>query len=121
MSELSSRKVGPVIAQFRKVRNIKAIEVADQLGLSEAAYTKYERGETAITVDFIQRVAKVLQVDPILLLTTSPSGIIDAFHKKSKDSYHKELKSIAHCLENLVMLNQKLIALISNQEQQVNA
>lgn len=39
----------------RKKEDKKAIEVADYLGLSESAYTTYERGESKVIIDIIQK------------------------------------------------------------------
>lgn len=75
---LDSSAVGRNIMMYRKLREIKASDMAERLGLKEAAYTKRERGETSLTVDFIQKVSAVLKVDPLMLLTTSPGSYIDS-------------------------------------------
>jgi transcriptional regulator with XRE-family HTH domain len=59
----------------RKKEDKKAIEVADYLGLSESAYTKYERGESKITIDIIQKVAEFYHIDPLSFLALAmPAG-----------------------------------------------
>ncbi|MBS1746117.1 MAG: helix-turn-helix transcriptional regulator [Bacteroidetes bacterium] len=37
--------IGRNIAKFRKLKDIKAFDMAERLGLKEATYTKYERGK----------------------------------------------------------------------------
>ncbi|AGA76714.1 helix-turn-helix domain-containing protein [Echinicola vietnamensis] len=54
---LDNQSTGHNMMTFRNLRNLKAMELAFQLGISEAAYTKYERGETKITVELIKRYA----------------------------------------------------------------
>lgn len=71
--------VGHNIAKFRKIRDIKATDMATQLGLKEAAYTKYERGETAITIDIIGKVAGILKMDPLQIISVSPQNFSKIF------------------------------------------
>jgi len=54
--EINNLVVGRNIAKYRKIKEVKASDIAKQLGMKEATYTKYERGETAITIDFLQKV-----------------------------------------------------------------
>lgn len=74
---LENKTIGRNMATFRKLRDKKALEVADFLGIKEATYTKYERGESKITVDLIQKVAEFLKVDPIQILTSHPGHVIE--------------------------------------------
>lgn len=76
-TKLENKTIGRNISMYRKIRGIKALDIAQRLGLKEAAYSKYERGETAITVDFIQKVAEVVNIDPIQLMTVSPGHMIE--------------------------------------------
>ncbi|NCX96232.1 MAG: XRE family transcriptional regulator, partial [Chitinophagia bacterium] len=66
--KLDNVAIGQNIAKFRRLKELKALDVAEQLGLKESAYTKYERGETAITIDFIQRIADILEISPFNIL-----------------------------------------------------
>lgn len=75
---LENKSIGRNLSLFRKLRDKKALEVAEHVGLSEAAYTKYERGESKITIEMIQKVAEFLEVDPIMLLSVSPGSIIES-------------------------------------------
>ncbi|TDK48243.1 helix-turn-helix domain-containing protein [Algoriphagus formosus] len=74
---LENKTIGRNLAMFRKLRDRKAVEVADYLGVKEATYTKYERGESKITVDLIQKVAEFLEVDPIHLISAQPGHVIE--------------------------------------------
>jgi transcriptional regulator with XRE-family HTH domain len=75
---LENTTIGRNIALYRKIRGVKATEVAEKLGLKEAAYTRYERGEAAITVNMVQQVAELLKVDPLNLLTVPPGSFIES-------------------------------------------
>jgi transcriptional regulator with XRE-family HTH domain len=74
---LENKTIGRNLSTFRKLRDKKALEVADFLGIKEATYTKYERGESKITIDLIQKVAEYLKVDPIQIITSHPGHVIE--------------------------------------------
>ncbi|MDE0561979.1 helix-turn-helix transcriptional regulator [Algoriphagus sp. NF] len=77
---LENKTIGRNLAMFRKLRDRKAVEVADYLGVKEATYTKYERGESKITVEIIQKVAEFLKVDPIQIIAAQPSNYVESIN-----------------------------------------
>ncbi len=121
---LENKTIGRNITNYRKVREIKAADLAKQLGMKEATYTKYERGETAITVEFIQNVAQILKIDPLMLLSISPSNFIEnvsnspiAIHGYSyyQTTNEQQTQAMIKLLEGVMKLNEKLVELLSKQ------
>ncbi len=107
------------IAKFRKLKDIKAFDMAERLKMKEATYTKYERGETAITIDFVQKVAQILEVDPLQILTTSPSNILENItnssiaiqHHSTFQSYSEQQTVLMlKLMENIISLNERLVS-----------
>ncbi len=90
---LENKSIGRNLALFRKLRDKKAFEVAEHIGISEAAYTKYERGESKITVDLIQKVAEFLKVDPLQIVTTSPGNFLENIQNSSVTVDFKQFHS----------------------------
>jgi transcriptional regulator with XRE-family HTH domain len=84
--ELSNKAVGRNLAKFRMLRDMKAADLAERVGLKEDAYAKYERGESKITVDFVQKVATALNVDPITILATSPDNFVESISNNTQYS-----------------------------------
>jgi transcriptional regulator with XRE-family HTH domain len=74
---LENKSIGRNLYRFRKIRDKKASEVAKYVGIGEAAYTKYERGESKITIDLIQKVAEFFKVDPLQFLSSAASNFVD--------------------------------------------
>lgn len=74
---LDNKQIGQSIAKLRNHREIKAAELAKFLNLSTAAYTKYERGETAITINFLNHVAEFFDINPLQLLQSTPENIVE--------------------------------------------
>ena len=75
---LDNKAVGRNFQVWRKMADIKAHDIAAQLGMSEAAYTKFERGEANITIELVKKVAVILKVNPLFLLTVTPTNIIES-------------------------------------------
>jgi transcriptional regulator with XRE-family HTH domain len=121
---LENKTIGHNMALYRKIRGIKALEVAEGLGLKEAAYTRYERGEASITVDVIQKVAEIMKVDPMMLLSVSPATFIENGSNSSNSAnryFHYQgvdkemLQSMMKLMENMVTISQRLIDLMNKQ------
>ncbi len=120
---LENSAIGRNISMYRKIRGVKAMELAKKLGLKEAAYTRYERGEVAITINMVRQVAEILKVDPLNLLSFAPANIVDngnnstntvvAFHSSNWNTANDEqMKMTLKLVESVTILNEKLIALI---------
>ncbi len=119
-SLMNNSLVGKNIAKFRKLRDLKASEVAERLGLKEGAYTKYERGETAITLDLLQNVADVLEVDPLQILMTSTGNFMENVHNSPYINWiggnyqatnDQQTDLIIKLMENIVTSNDRFAAL----------
>lgn len=118
---MDNKTIGRNIAKFRLLKDLKAFDVANSLDMKEATYTKYERGETAITIDFVQKVAKVLEIDPLQILSTSPGNILDniknssiAIQENSTFQTYNEQHAIQtlKLLESVIELNKRLISVL---------
>ena len=120
--ELENKVIGQNIARFRKLKDIKAADMASRIGLGEAAYTKYERGETSITLDFVQKVSNELGIDPITLISTTPANIFENFTNSpvsingNSTVYlmdEKQLDQITKLTESVIALNRKVLETLS--------
>lgn len=113
--------IGKNIAKFRMLKDIKASDIADRLHMKEATYTKYERGETAITIDFVQKVSEVLEIDPLQIVSTSPSHILEHIQNShiaiqtnsTFQSYNEQQAQLMlKLMENMLKLNERMLTLM---------
>lgn len=122
---LESKTIGKNISMYRKIRGVKASDIAERLGISESSYTRYERGETPITIELVQQISEVLQVNPYMLLSVNPNIFIEIGEGNGNNSpigihgYYnhqtsneQQTQALTRVLENMVVLTEKLIALI---------
>lgn len=120
---LENKNIGRNLALFRKLRDKKAMEVADYIGIGEAAYTKYERGESKITVDIIQKVAEYLSIDPLQIVSVSPNNFVEnvtnspfAIHGSVQTSSEEQNTMMLRLMESIVSMNQRLVMLLDEKK-----
>lgn len=124
---LENKAIGRNISMYRKIRGMKAADVAERLGMKEASYTRYERGETSITIDIIQQVAEILKVDPLMMLAVSPSNFIENGSNSPnaivavnahncQTSNEQQTQLMLKLIENVIALNDKLMTLLDKKE-----
>lgn len=110
---------------YRKIKGYKAFDVAERLDMKEGAYTKYERGETAITIPFIQKVSEILKIDPLTLMSAHPSIFIEIGQSNGNNSpvgihgYYnnqttneEQAQLMLKLMENVTVISEKLIELL---------
>ena len=56
------------LKQLRELKNFTQEYMANELGLSIRAYSKIETGETQLTINRLNEIAKILEIDPIEIL-----------------------------------------------------
>jgi transcriptional regulator with XRE-family HTH domain len=121
---MENSAIGHNISLYRKMRGVKAAELAEKLGLKEAAYTRYERGEGAITIKMVRQIAEILKVDPLHLIAlppgsltesgnNSPSAIVALQANNCQTINDKQLQLTLKLIESVTALNEKLIDMIS--------
>jgi transcriptional regulator with XRE-family HTH domain len=116
---LENNSIGRNIARFRKFKEKKAFEVAAYMGMGEAAYTKYERGESKITIEFIQKVSEFLNIDPLQLLTTNEGHIVEnvsnspfAINGTVQTTNETQNQAILTLIDNVVEMNKRIMELL---------
>jgi transcriptional regulator with XRE-family HTH domain len=119
---MENSAIGRNISLYRKMRGVKAIAVAEKLGMKEAAYTRYERGEGAITIKMVREIAEVLKVDPMHLIASppsfgkngsnSPNAIVALNSPNCQTINDNQLHLTLKLIESVTTLNEKLIGMM---------
>ena len=126
---LESKAIGKNISMYRKIRGLKAADIAETLAISESSYTRYERGETSISIELIQQISEVLQVNPYMLLSVNPSIFIEIGQSNGNNSpmgihgYYnhqttndQQMQAMTKILENMASLTERLITLLEERK-----
>ena len=116
---MENKIVGRNMYITRKIRDKKAVEVAEFLDISESAYTKYERGESKITIEMVQKLAEFHKIDPLQLLMSQPGHIVDngnnsniAIQGTVNTTDEKQTSMMMKLLEAQLAMTEKIIALL---------
>lgn len=121
---LENKTIGRNLYRFRKIRDKKASEIAKYAGMGEAAYTKYERGESKITIDLIQKVAEFYKIDPLQILSTSPgnfienvtnSSVFSNFHTMQTHSIEQQ-QMMLKLMESVMAINERVVNLLEKEK-----
>lgn len=120
--ELDNKKIGHKIYIQRKIAGLKAFDVAEQLDMKEAAYTKYERGETKITIDFVRKISTIFKIDPLLLLSSNDVNYFDNIHNSPilstfhtyQSTNEKQNEAILVLIENVIEMNKNIMQLLND-------
>jgi transcriptional regulator with XRE-family HTH domain len=113
--KLCNITVGQNISKYRKIKDMKAAVAATQVGLKESSYTKYERGETAITVEFLQKIADILDVDPIKLLAADPSRFLETIQVPAAMPQKNEPSGdVMYLMQKVIQINERMLTAFGN-------
>lgn len=98
---------GIKIRMVRELRGLTQNNVADMLGIAQNTYSKYENNQSKISVETLEKIAKVLEVSPMDLMSSQPAiinfqpnqgtqqsiGHVDTIITNQKELYEQMLAS----------------------------
>lgn len=64
---------GVKIRMVRELRGLSQENVAARLGIAQNTYSKYETNQTRLTVETLERIAEILEVTPMDLMSQQPA------------------------------------------------
>lgn len=76
------------IKQIRELKNFTQEYVAQKLGLSTRAYSKIETGETQLTINRLNEISKVLEIEPMQLLGFDDKKIFNINNSTGNNGYN---------------------------------
>lgn len=76
------------IKQIRELKNFTQEYVAQKLGLSTRAYSKIETGETQLTINRLNEISKVLEMEPMQLLGFDDKKIFNINNSSGNNGYN---------------------------------
>jgi transcriptional regulator with XRE-family HTH domain len=106
------------IKQVRELKNFTQEYVASQLGLTTRAYSKIESGETQLTINRLNEISKILEVDPVEVLgfddkqvfnNCKQEGNIGINHINVPEKLIQQYEKTIHILEDEVTLLKSLL------------
>jgi transcriptional regulator with XRE-family HTH domain len=79
------------IKQIRELKNFTQDYVAQKLGLSTRAYSKIETGETQLTINRLNEISSILEVQPMEVLGFDDKKIFNINNSTGNNGYNNIL------------------------------
>lgn len=73
---MENSNIGEKIRLIRTIKGLTQDNVSAELGLSQKAYSKIERGETKLSLDVIEKLSVIFQMQPQDILNFNPETFI---------------------------------------------
>lgn len=122
---MNQEKIGKFIADIRKEKNLTQEELAEQLGITKNAISKWERGLCLMNISLLKPLSKILEVEVIDILS---GEIINPGEKEKKyetlllklfgnrNLNKRKIKFQYYLFEIIIFLLTITIATLSNKE-----
>ena len=100
------------IKQLRELKNFTQEYIAQQLGLSTRAYSKIESGETQLTINRLNEISKILEIDPFEILGFDHNNIFNNCSQEGNYNRHNYFsnsrKLIQQCEKKIQILEDEV-------------
>lgn len=104
------------VKNIRELKNLTQEYMANQLNLSLRAYSKIESGETQLTINRINEISNILNVNPLELLGFDEKNIFNIHNSTGNNGYNlitSSEKMIEHYEEVIEFLKEQNKTLLS--------
>jgi transcriptional regulator with XRE-family HTH domain len=90
--------IGNNIRRFREMRGYSQDYMANMLGLTQSAYGKIEKQAVKLTIDRLQQIAEILEIDLANLINAKNQNIFNLYNNQYANGYienqHIEMKEV---------------------------
>ncbi|MCR4032155.1 MULTISPECIES: helix-turn-helix domain-containing protein [Flavobacterium] len=73
------------IKNIREFRNLTQDHMAHELGITQTAYSKIEKGKTALSLDKLERIAEILGFNLPFIINFDPEGCLKSVKEVKSD------------------------------------
>lgn len=88
-----NNKTGQLIEKYRKEKNLTQVELAEKLGVSKSAISKWENGNNLPDITLLEPLSEILGIDKLLLFTSEYEAKEEA-NEKTKQVKKKDIFKI---------------------------
>ena len=85
--EFQPLHLGQKIKKIRELKNLTQSHMANELGLSQSAYSKIELGETELSYNKLQRIADIFKMTTEEITTFNEQMIFDVMHNQTGNGF----------------------------------
>jgi transcriptional regulator with XRE-family HTH domain len=81
--DLRTMHIGQKIKKLRELKNLTQTHMAQELGLSQSAYSKMELGESEVTYGRLEKISSVLGMKPEDVITFNESMVFNVMNNQN--------------------------------------
>jgi transcriptional regulator with XRE-family HTH domain len=85
--EFQPLHLGQKIKKIRELKNLTQSHMANELGLSQSAYSKIELGETELSYNKLQRIADIFKMTTEEITTFNEQMIFNVMHNQTGNGF----------------------------------
>jgi transcriptional regulator with XRE-family HTH domain len=85
--DIPSPFIGQKIKKLRELKNLTQSHVANELGITQSAYSKLEMGETEITFQKLTRISEILGMSPEEITSFNEQMIFNVMHNQTGNGF----------------------------------
>lgn len=108
-----------MVKNAREIKGLTQEDMADALGISSSGYSKMERGETRISIDRLQKIADILEMDIYELIPPKEHNVIcelnGGYHFHGTYYHNQDSQSEIEKLKLIIAHKDELIAQKDNE------
>lgn len=110
--------IGYKIKNIRELKNLTQEYMAEKLDISQAAYSKLEKGTTKISQDKLEKIAEVLEINPNDITNFDNQKVLNSYNNSiiGNNSNYNDVKIIRQLYEDKIALLEKLL---NNAEEEI--
>ncbi len=125
LKQIAYVKIGDRLKRIRELKGKKQESVARELGLSTNGYGKIERGESSLSLDRLEKIARVLDISALDILkyddsivfnintmnSSAPNGIVHnyALNEEERRMLVEQIKTLHNLLNSQAALIDSLM------------
>lgn len=112
-------KVQDKIRAVRQQQDLSQEQVAEMLDLTPQAYSKIEQGKTKLSIDRIQQIANIFNIDITDLISNNDKGIFLLINESSNENSTHSGTIIYNNETDLAHENEKLKLMLSHKDETI--
>ena len=83
MDDLRSLHIGQKIKKLRELKNLTQMHMAQQLGVTQSAYSKMELGESEVTYKRLEKISEVIEMKPEEVISFNESMVFNVMNNQN--------------------------------------
>jgi transcriptional regulator with XRE-family HTH domain len=87
MMDLQGMHIGQKIKKLRELKNLTQTHMAEELGLTQSAYSKLELGETEVPFSRLEKIAGVFGMKPEDVIAFNESMVFNVMHNQTGQGF----------------------------------